>query len=169
MSEQDKTKAKSRQIEIPNQNTLLSTISQVHKAGDLSQSIVSKEPEQIEPEKAENNLTTDHQPKKELEESPIAESKPVSLHQKRKRGNQPDESYYKSTFLTKSESGSRKNVYINQELHKTVSNIASAARIIDGKIVTVGGYIDNVLAEHFEANREEINALYRIGKNDLVK
>lgn len=166
MSEQDKTKAKSRQIEIPNQNTLLSTISQVHKAGDLSQSIVSKESEVTDSEKEHVSEPIEIQAENQLINN---ELKPVNSQQKRKRGNQPDESYYKSTFLSKSESGSRKNVYINQELHKTVSNITSAVRIIDGKIVTVGGYIDNVLAEHFEANREEINALYRIGKNDLVK
>lgn len=144
----DKDRTNSRQVEVPNQGALLSSLSRVHRAGDLSQGIIPQEPGQ-EPAMAGNN--------------------PPSAQQRRKKSAPADECCYKSAFLKKYEADSRKNVYISGELHKTVSDIAAAVKIIDGKNITVGGYIDNVLAEHFERHREEINSLYRIGKNDLVK
>ncbi len=154
-NDKEKDRAKTRQVEVPNQGVLLSNLSRVHKAGDLSKSVIPEDTDSIEEAVPENN-----------NETAASGNKPVP---RRKKPVPPDESYYKGTFLKKNEADSRKNVYISGELHKTVSDIIGAVRIIDGKQVSVGSYIDNVLAEHFEAHREEINSLYRIGKNDLVK
>ena len=41
-----------------------------------------------------------------------------------------------------------------------VSRIRRIARVIGGDDVTLFSYIDNVLAEHFSANKEVISALY---------
>lgn len=40
--------------------------------------------------------------------------------------------------------------------------------MIADKDITVGGYIDTVLAEHLERHKEEINELYRQKREDLI-
>ena len=50
-----------------------------------------------------------------------------------------------------------KLVYVRQEYHERIRRIA---RVIGGDDVTLFSYIDNVLAEHFAANKEVISALY---------
>ncbi|NDV97558.1 DUF3408 domain-containing protein [Dysgonomonas sp. 521] len=147
-NDKDRNMTKNRKVEIPNQEALLSSLSQVHKAGDLSKEVI---------------------PEEQVQEPAVAENRPAGIQQRRKRSVQTDESPYKNTFLKRYETDNRKNVYISGELHKTVSDIVAAVKIIDGKNIPVGSYIDNVLAEHFETHQEEINSLYRIGKNDLVK
>lgn len=42
----------------------------------------------------------------------------------------------------------------------TTTRIRRIARVIGGDDVTLFSYIDNVLAEHFAANKEVISALY---------
>jgi hypothetical protein len=36
-----------------------------------------------------------------------------------------------------------------------------------GQEITVGGYIDTVLSEHLQANKDEINEVYRRGNGNL--
>lgn len=50
-----------------------------------------------------------------------------------------------------------KLVYVRQEYRERIRRIA---RVIGGDDVTLFSYIDNVLAEHFSANKEVISALY---------
>ena len=50
-----------------------------------------------------------------------------------------------------------KLVYVRPEYHERIRRIA---RVIGGDEVTLFSYIDNVLAEHFAANKEVITALY---------
>jgi hypothetical protein len=56
-------------------------------------------------------------------------------------------------------------VYISQRIHATISEIV---RVIADKDVTVGGYIDNVLIQHLEAHKDEINDLYKRERKDLI-
>jgi len=166
MSEQKDNTVKSRKVEIPGQEGLLSNLSRVHKAGDLSPGVA---PEDGQSEKQIGEPIEEQSTNANEENSSIDENQSPNQHQKRKKTFRSDDSGYKSLFLKRNEADNRKNVYINQNLHKTVSDIVSAVKIIDNKTVTVGGYIDNVLTEHFETHKDEINSLYRIGKNDLVK
>ena len=73
---------------------------------------------------------------------------------------------YSATFLQKNEIKTRQCVYISQRIHATISEIV---RVIADKDVSVGGYIDNVLLQHLEANKEEINELYKKDRRDLIK
>lgn len=50
----------------------------------------------------------------------------------------------------------RQCVYVRRELQETISLITN---ILGTKNLTIGGYIDNVLADHFTAYQEEINNL----------
>ena len=66
---------------------------------------------------------------------------------------------YRLRYLKKADTVARRGklVYVRQEYHERIRRIA---RIIGGDDVTLFSYIDNVLAEHFAANKEVISALY---------
>ena len=73
---------------------------------------------------------------------------------------------YSATFLQKNEIKTRQCVYISQRIHATISEIV---RVIADKDVSVGGYIDNVLLQHLETHKEEINELYKKDRRDLIE
>ncbi len=72
---------------------------------------------------------------------------------------------YGSTFLQRNEIKTRQCVYISREVHNKISKIVN---VIADKEITVGGYIDSVLAQHLEQHKEEINELYRRQREDLI-
>ena len=80
---------------------------------------------------------------------------------KRKR-NQVD---YSSLFLQRNELKDRSCVYISRRIHATITEIV---RVIADRDVTVGGYIDNVLLQHLETHKDEINNLYKRERKDLI-
>jgi len=73
---------------------------------------------------------------------------------------------YTSIFLQKNELKTRQCVYISERIHTTISEIV---RVIADKDVTVGGYIDNVLLQHLETHKDEINELYKKDRKDLIE
>lgn len=73
---------------------------------------------------------------------------------------------YSTTFLQKNEIKTRQCVYISQRIHATISEIV---KVIADKEVSVGGYIDNVLLQHLETHKEEINELYKKDRKDLIE
>ena len=79
----------------------------------------------------------------------------------RKRGL----SEYGEKFLKRNELKTRQCVYISQQIHAVISRLV---HVIAEKDITVGGYIDTVLAEHLEKHKEEINELYRQKREDLL-
>lgn len=68
------------------------------------------------------------------------------------------ETDYAAVYLKKRELKTRQCVYIGRDMHGIVSRIT---RMFPDSEVTVGSYIDNVLMQHFEAHRDEINELYK--------
>ena len=90
------------------------------------------------------------------------QTKEVKEPVRRKRNNVD----YSSMFLGRNEIKVRACVYISQRVHATISEIV---RVIADKDVTVGGYIDNVLLQHLEAHKEEINDLYKKERRDLIE
>lgn len=79
----------------------------------------------------------------------------------RKRGL----SEYGEKFLKRNELKTRQCVYISQQIHTVISRLV---HVIADKDITVGGYIDTVLAEHLERHKDEINELYRQKREDLI-
>ena len=72
---------------------------------------------------------------------------------------------YDSVFLQRNEIKTRQCVYISLEIHTKISRIVN---VITDKEVTVGGYIDTVLAQHLELHKDEINELYKKQREDLI-
>ena len=93
------------------------------------------------------------QEEQEIAVVPAMEEKPKEPA-KQKRSNSVD---YESVFLQRDELKARQSVYISKEIHEKVSKIVS---VLGGKDLSVGGYIDNVLSQHFETYMDEINVLY---------
>lgn len=66
---------------------------------------------------------------------------------------------YKERFIKKSGSVARvgKQVYISPEFHENIRRIVA---VIANDEITVHDYIQNVMAEHFHSNWNEIQNLY---------
>lgn len=74
---------------------------------------------------------------------------------------------YKETFLKRNEIKTRQCVYISYDVHAKIVKLVRA--LVDaGNDISVGGYIDTVLNEHLQANKEEINEIYRRPPEDLL-
>lgn len=59
----------------------------------------------------------------------------------------------------------RKCVYISRDVQEKIAKIVN---ILSNGESTIGSYIDNVLLEHLNEHKDEINALYHKRMNDLV-
>ena len=81
------------------------------------------------------------------------------------KGKKRGLSEYGEKFLKRNELKTRQCVYISGQIHAVISRLV---HVIADKDITVGGYIDTVLAEHLERHKEEINELYRQKKEDLI-
>lgn len=81
------------------------------------------------------------------------------------KGKKRGQSEYGEKFLKRNELKTRQCVYISGQIHAVISRLV---RVIADKDITVGGYIDTVLAEHLERHKEEINELYRQKREDLL-
>ena len=81
------------------------------------------------------------------------------------KGKKRGLSEYGEKFLKRNELKTRQCVYISGQIHAVISRLV---HVIADKDITVGGYIDTVLAEHLERHKEEINELYRQKSEDLI-
>ncbi|GHT39120.1 hypothetical protein FACS189437_01600 [Bacteroidia bacterium] len=142
----ENNKRKSRVVEDIDEAALLQSV--YEQSNPPAVSVPPKEPEKV----VEPALEP------EQPEKPKEAKEPV----RRKRGSVD----YSSLFLQKNELKARSCVYISQKIHTTVSEIV---RVIADKDVTVGGYIDNVLLQHLEAHKDEINDLYKKERKDLIE
>ncbi|KAA6319254.1 hypothetical protein EZS27_030828 [termite gut metagenome] len=74
---------------------------------------------------------------------------------------------YKETFLKRNEMKTRQCVYISYDVHALIAKLVRTL-VSAGSDISVGGYIDTVLAEHLQANKEDINEIYRRQQGDLL-
>lgn len=81
---------------------------------------------------------------------------------RRRKGN------YDEVYLKKKELKTRQPVYISQEVHQDITRLVHLLALMD-KGISVGGYIDNVLAEHLKQHKEEIADLYRQQLDDFIQ
>ena len=103
-------------------------------------------------------------PEKEVE--PAVEQSEKNKEAKEPARRKRTNADYSSVFLQRNELKTRSCVYISQRIHSQISEIV---RVIANKEVTVGGYIDNVLLQHLELHKDEINNLYKRERNDLIE
>lgn len=81
---------------------------------------------------------------------------------RRRRGS------YGEVYLKRRELKTRQPVYISQEIHRSIIKLVHLLALA-GKEISVGGYIDNVLAEHLRQHKDEIAELYRSGIDDILQ
>jgi hypothetical protein len=84
--------------------------------------------------------------------------KPVKREAPKHKRGQPEK--IDEVFLKRKELKNRQSVYISQQVHASIARLVHVLAL-DGKELSVGGYIDNVLAEHLESHKEVIAELYR--------
>lgn len=71
---------------------------------------------------------------------------------RRRKGN------YDEIYLKRKEIKSRQPVYISQQLHQVITKLVHLLAL-SGKEISVGGYIDNVLADHLQQYQDEIEEI----------
>ena len=106
----------------------------------------------------EDTTETEHIEEKQEDSAPVAQVRENS----RKRKGQVN---YKETFIRRNEIKTRECVYISREIH---SKVVKLVRALDDTSITIGGYIDIVLSEHLEQNKDEINEIFRQSRRDLL-
>jgi len=72
----------------------------------------------------------------------------------RKRNAQTD---YRKTYFEKVDLTDRQSLYISRETHLTLFSIVS---MIGGHKATISSYVENIILQHLESHKEEINNLY---------
>lgn len=89
----------------------------------------------------------------------IEQPKPPEEPKEETRRRRTKEQDYETLFVRESEVTARtgKMVYIRKDFHATIQSVCS---IIGGNQVSLSGYIDNVLAHHFDTYGAEITRLY---------
>ncbi|MDR3653368.1 MAG: DUF3408 domain-containing protein [Paludibacter sp.] len=73
---------------------------------------------------------------------------------KRKRTEQPN---YREMYFGKEELADRQAIYITRETHQTLLRIVS---VVGGHKATISNYVENIICQHLENHKEEINSLY---------
>ncbi len=111
------------------------------------------------PPVAQSTKAKEYQEPKEMH-SEVEENIPTEMSTNKRRTTD-----YKAVFLNPRELSARKCVYISMEIHDKIVKIVSQ---IAEKGISVGVYVDTVLKQHLETNKNEINALYRKRKDDLI-
>lgn len=139
------------------------------KAGDLNESMIIqafKDTELLDDPAAAVAIQPESDPAAEptdgdvpvTEETDGAEESPATDAPKNKtrkrRGN------YDEVFLKRKELKTRQPVYISQTVHQRIKRLVKMLALAD-KEISVGGYIDNVLEEHLDQHKDEIEEMYR--------
>jgi hypothetical protein len=113
---------------------------------------------QVKSEKKDEKETKDDNPEKSVEKNTVSEdshgsNKETSLT-KSKRKREPKD--YQSLFLKKNGT-TKRQTYVSAELYDKISKILG----IIAKDISVPNFIDNVLENHLNEYRDEINDIYR--------
>lgn len=114
-------------------------------------SAVRSEPVARVPPLAPN--TTSSVPQKESDESDD-DNVPVKGKPRRRRNS------YEGTFLNVKACRARQTVYISQATHQAISKLVHLLAL-KGIEMSVGGYIDNVMADHFQQHRDDIAEMFQ--------
>lgn len=69
------------------------------------------------------------------------------------------------SFLAPKEIKTRQCVYISREVQQKIVRVVN---LLSNGNTTIGGYIDNVLLEHLNEHKEEINNLYSMQSKILL-
>ena len=111
------------------------------------------------PETEETGQEAEEQETGKKETAVPAEKVPDGRATDGKRRKAKQAADYDTTFLKGTDIPARygKPVYVRREYHERIAKISM---MLTGGKVSLSAYIDNVLAQHFEQYREEIEAAY---------
>lgn len=101
-------------------------------------------------------------------EEPVADEAAVPADGTAKGKSRRRKGSYDEVYLKRRELKTRQPVYISQEIHRSIIKLVHLLALA-GKEISVGGYIDNVLAEHLRQHKDEIAELYRSGIDDILQ
>lgn len=87
-------------------------------------------------------------------EEPIQEPEPLPEKPRKRKEVQSE---YVERYFEKVDFSDRQLVYITRETHQRLTDIVN---VMGGKQGTIGGYMENIIREHFETHKDEINAIY---------
>ena len=73
---------------------------------------------------------------------------------------QAEEVDYREAFFKKVDLSYRKSIYIAKETHSTLLKIVN---IIGERKTNLSSYVENIILQHLESHKEEINELYENG------
>jgi|SRR5665647_563586 len=88
------------------------------------------------------------------EDKPVVKTPKRKNTPKRKRTEQTD---YLEIYFEKVNLSDRQQVSISRETHLTLFNVVN---MIGGHKATISSYIENIILNHLESHKEEINDLY---------
>lgn len=91
------------------------------------------------------------------EEQPeeVKESPPPAVVRTRRRKEQPEG--YREAYFRRVDFADRQPLYITRSTHEKLMLIVN---IIGGRKATISSYVENILLQHLEIHREEINRLF---------
>jgi hypothetical protein len=84
---------------------------------------------------------------------PVTDTAPKGKSRRRKGS-------YDEDFLKNKDLKARQPVYISQEIHQEIKKVVHLLALSNQEM-SVGGYINNVLADHLEQHKEDIAELRR--------
>jgi hypothetical protein len=124
----------------------------------------TSEEEKPDVEKVETKLNQSNQPEDETDVAIPAAS--VSTTVRRKRKEQSEN--FRENYFRRVDFYDRQLLYITRATHERLTKIVN---LIGGRRATISSYVENILQQHVESNREEINRLldeyYLKNKNDF--
>jgi hypothetical protein len=135
------------------------TIVPENKPAEVSNSAKSSQTAQFEsPKPVEQSKQPEPLEQLEQVEQPEITPEPPKEETRNKRSSHPE---YESRFIRETDlppARFGKSVYIRKEYHDRISQIIS---VIGGNEVSLFGYIDNVLAHHFEYFQDDITRSFK--------
>ena len=133
------------------------------KAGELDESLIIQSFKNTElldnpadalaPKPSEQPTGDIPEPEETVPDTPVAEPVPKSKPRRRKGS-------YDEVFLNNKDLKARQPVYISKEIHADIKKVVNLLALT-GKEMSVGGYINNVLADHLEQYKEDIDDLHQ--------
>ncbi|WP_418895123.1 DUF3408 domain-containing protein [Limibacterium fermenti] len=67
---------------------------------------------------------------------------------------------YPEIFLKRNELKNRQSVYVSKDVHTAITRLVHVFAL-DGVEISVGGFIDNILANHMDIFREHLTSLQK--------
>lgn len=107
-------------------------------------------------------------PKEEAQSIPKEEIKEPLETTPQPRGNnrkKKTELNYKELFIRPTEFKTRQCVYISKEIHSVISRFVNS---FADKDITVGGFVNNILVEHLDNHKDDINEIFTQSQNKLL-